>query len=253
MKRTRRRATVVAAALAAALPVTLGLQAPQALAVTPSPDTSTSAAESTSPSTSPPTSASPSASPSTSPSASTSPSTSTSPSASTSPSPRRPRTAPGVVLPFGPACSSLPRRGEGSLRAMARERLAIAASHNPDLSVLVSAARKAGLVRTLNNGARLTLFAPTNEAFAKIPKPQRDRLLNDRAQLEKVLKYHVVNRRITPRQLPHGTFRTLEGAPLTTSGSGRNFKVNGTAKIVCGNIRTANATVYLIDTVLMPK
>ncbi|MFE3737315.1 fasciclin domain-containing protein [Streptomyces sp. NPDC059096] len=136
---------------------------------------------------------------------------------------------------------------------MARERLAIAASHNPDLSTLVAAARKAGLVRTLNNGHALTLFAPTNEAFAKIPKSQRDRLLSDRTQLAKVLKYHVVNRRISPRELPHGTFRTLEGAPLTTSGSGTHFKVDGTAKIVCGNIRTANATVYLIDTVLMPK
>ncbi|MFE3823992.1 fasciclin domain-containing protein [Streptomyces sp. NPDC059092] len=249
MKRTRIRATMVAAALAAALPVALGTQAPQSLAVTPSPDTSTSAAESpsapTSPSTSPSASASPSTSPSTSPSAS--------PSTSTSPSPSRPRTAPGVAVPFGPDCSALPRRGEGSLRAMARERLAIAASHNPDLSTLVGAARRAGLVRTLNNAQSLTLFAPTNEAFAKIPKPQRERLLHDRAQLEKVLKYHVVNRRITPRQLPHGTFRTLEGAPLTTSGSGTHFKVNGTAKIVCGNIGTANATVYLIDTVLMPK
>ncbi|MFJ7997436.1 fasciclin domain-containing protein [Streptomyces sp. NPDC096310] len=247
MKRTRIRATVVAAALAAALPVTLGTQAPQALAVTPSPDSSTSAAESTSPSAS----TSPSTSPS--PSTSTSSSASASPSTSTSPSPSRPRTAPGVAVPFGPECSSLPRRGEGSLRAMARERLAIAASHNPDLSTLVAAARKAALVRTLNNGHALTLFAPTNEAFAKIPKRQRERLLNDRAQLAKVLKYHVVNRRISPRELPHGTFRTLEGAPLTTSGSGTHFKVDGTAKIVCGNIRTANATVYLIDTVLMPK
>lgn len=154
--------------------------------------------------------------------------------------------------PFGPACASVPKTGAGSLTGMAKDPVATAASNNPDLSTLTTALKKAGLVDTLNNSENITVFAPSNEAFAKIPKADLDALLADKAQLTKVLTYHVVGEKITQSQLAKGTFKTLEGANLTTAGSGQSFTVNGTSKIVCGDVPTANATVNIIDTVLTP-
>ncbi|MGH4031541.1 fasciclin domain-containing protein [Actinomycetota bacterium Odt1-20B] len=155
--------------------------------------------------------------------------------------------------PFGSACASVPKDGAGSFAGMAKDPVATAASHNPALSTLVSAVKKAGLVDTLNNAKDITVFAPTNDAFAKIPKADLDKVLNDKAQLTKILTYHVVGQTITPDKLSGGTFKTLAGGSLTTSGSGEKYKVNDSANVVCGNVRTANAHVYIIDTVLMPK
>ncbi|WP_420037185.1 fasciclin domain-containing protein [Streptomyces sp. cg28] len=155
--------------------------------------------------------------------------------------------------PFGPACSSVPKDGAGSFDGMAKDPVATAASHNPDLSTLVTAVKKAGLVDTLNNAKNVTVFAPTNEAFAKIPKADLDKVLNDKAQLTKILTYHVVGEKVTRDKLADGSFKTLEGSKLTTSGSGEKYKVNDTANIVCGDVQTSNATVHIIDTVLMPK
>ncbi|MEV6313117.1 fasciclin domain-containing protein [Streptomyces sp. NPDC051840] len=154
--------------------------------------------------------------------------------------------------PFGPACSSLPNSGEGSASGMADDPVATAASNNPELSTLVSAVQKAGLADTLNNAENITVFAPTNDAFEKIPKADLDKILNDEAQLKSLLNYHVVGEKVTVDQLPDGTFKTLQGGEITTSGSGQNFTVNDSAKIVCGDLETENATVQLVDTVLMP-
>lgn len=155
--------------------------------------------------------------------------------------------------PFGPACSSVPKSGAGSFDGMAQDPVATAASNNPALSTLVTAVKKAGLVDTLNNAQNITVFAPTNDAFAKIPKATLDKLLADKAELTKVLTYHVVGQKLTPQQLQKGSFTTLEKSKLTTMGSGESYTVNDTAKVVCGNVKTSNANVYIIDTVLMPK
>ncbi|NEE11421.1 fasciclin domain-containing protein, partial [Streptomyces sp. SID7499] len=80
----------------------------------------------------------------------------------------------------------------GSLAGMAKDPVATAASNNPELSTLVSAVKKAGLVDTLNNAKDITVFAPTNAAFEKIPQADLEALLNDKAELTKVLTYHVV-------------------------------------------------------------
>ncbi|MFD9426602.1 MULTISPECIES: fasciclin domain-containing protein [unclassified Streptomyces] len=154
--------------------------------------------------------------------------------------------------PFGPACASVPKDGAGSFSGMAQDPVATAASNNPDLSTLVTAVKQAGLVDTLNNAQNITVFAPTNEAFAKIPKADLDKLLANKAELTKVLTYHVVGEKLTPKQLENGSFDTLEKSRLTTSGSGMVYTVNDSSKVVCGNVPTANATVYIIDTVLMP-
>ncbi|MGF1344043.1 fasciclin domain-containing protein [Streptomyces flavovirens] len=154
--------------------------------------------------------------------------------------------------PFGPACSTVPKDGAGSFDGMAKDPVATAASHNPALSTLVTAVKQAGLVDTLNNAQDITVFAPTNDAFAKIPKADLDKLLADKAQLTKVLTSHVVGQKLTPKQLEKGSFDTLAKTKLTTSGSDMTYTVNDSAKVVCGNVQTANATVYIIDTVLMP-
>ncbi len=162
-------------------------------------------------------------------------------------------TAAAMDQPFGPGCAAVPKNGSGSFDGMAQDPVATAASHNPALSTLVSAVQKAGLVDTLNNAQNITVFAPTNDAFAKLPKATLDKVLADKAMLTKILTYHVVGQPVkAPDGLADGTYTTLEKGKLTTSGSGESYKVNGTANVVCGNVTTANATVQIIDTVLMP-
>lgn len=155
--------------------------------------------------------------------------------------------------PFGSACASVPKDGKGSFDGMAKDPVATAASNNPALSTLVSAVKKAGLVDTLNNAKDITVFAPTNDAFAKIPKADLDKVLNDKATLTKILTYHVVGQKLAPKDLEKGSYETLEKSKLTTAGSGESYKVNDAANVVCGNVKTANANVQIIDTVLMPK
>ncbi|MFB8754698.1 fasciclin domain-containing protein [Streptomyces nigra] len=162
-------------------------------------------------------------------------------------------TASTMDQPFGPACSAVPKNGAGSFDGMAKDPVATAASHNPALSTLVTAVKKAGLVDTLNNAQGITVFAPTNDAFGKIPKATLDKVLNDKAMLTKILTYHVVGQKLTPKDMENGSFDTLEKSKVMTSGSGESYTVQGSAKVVCGNVTTANATVYIIDTVLMPK
>ncbi|MEU1276790.1 fasciclin domain-containing protein [Streptomyces sp. NPDC005805] len=154
--------------------------------------------------------------------------------------------------PFGPACASVPKDGAGSFDGMAQDPVATAASNNPALSTLVTAVQKAGLVDTLNNAQNITVFAPTNDAFAKIPKAELDKVLADKEMLTNILTYHVVGEKLAPEQLENGTHDTLQKSTLTTKGSGEDYTVNDSSKVVCGNVPTANATVHIVDTVLMP-
>lgn len=154
---------------------------------------------------------------------------------------------------FGPACSAVPKTGAGSFTGMATAPVATAASANPVLSTLVGAVKKAGLVDTLNAANGITVFAPENSAFAKIPMSTLNGVLANKSELTKILTYHVVSGRYTPAQLAAGkTLTTLEGGTVTTAMSGGTYTVNG-ADVVCGNVQTANATVYIISSVLMPK
>ncbi len=160
--------------------------------------------------------------------------------------------AAATTMNFGPACASVPKSGAGSFSGMATAPVAIAASANPALSTLVTAVKKAGLVDTLNSAANITVFAPDNAAFAKIPAATLAKVLADKATLTKILTYHVATGRHTPTQLASGSaIKTLEGATVKPADMGGSYTVNG-AHVVCGNVQTANATVYIIDTVLMP-
>ncbi|MFF4689912.1 fasciclin domain-containing protein [Streptomyces sp. NPDC001307] len=148
---------------------------------------------------------------------------------------------------FGPGCSALSQKAD-----TAKDKVVEAASAYPQLSQLVSAAVRARLSGTLDGKPNVTIFAPNDKAFQKVTVSQLASLLGNQGQLKKVLTYHVVEKQIAPNELSNGSFTTVEGSKLTTSGSGTAFKVNGKANIVCGNIKAANATIYVIDKVLQP-
>jgi uncharacterized surface protein with fasciclin (FAS1) repeats len=157
-----------------------------------------------------------------------------------------------TAMTFGAGCAAVPSSGKGSFSGMATDPVATAASNNPVLSTLVAAVTKAGLGDSLNTAQNITVFAPSNAAFAKIPKATLDKVLADKATLTKILTYHVVPQKLAPDQLA-GSFKTLEGQQVTAAGDGDAFTVGAAnANVVCGNVQTANATVYIIDSVLMP-
>ena len=153
--------------------------------------------------------------------------------------------------PFGPGCAGVPTEGEGSVEGMADDPVATAASNNPLLKTLVAAVTEAGLVDTLNSAENLTVFAPTDDAFAAIPKKDLNALLEDKKALTAVLTHHVVGERLDPTMVA-GEHETLNKDTLTVEGEGESFTI-GDASVVCGNVQTANATVYVVDQVLMPQ
>ena len=177
---------------------------------------------------------------------------SSSPSSSSAPASAASAAVPTTTSDFGPGCASVPKSGAGSFTGMSTAPVATAASANPVLSTLVTAVKKAGLVDTLNSASGITVFAPDNAAFAKIPAATLSKVLSDKAELTKILTYHVVAGRHTPTQLAAGTpLKTLEGGTVTPALMGSTYEVNS-ADVVCGNVQTSNATVYIINTVLMP-
>jgi uncharacterized surface protein with fasciclin (FAS1) repeats len=151
---------------------------------------------------------------------------------------------------FGPACDAIPKSGAGSFNGMATEPVASAASANPLLKTLVAAVTEADLVDTLNSADALTVFAPTDEAFAKIPQADLDALLADKEKLTAVLTHHVVGEQLDPSDVV-GEHETLAGDMVTVKGDESGMQV-GKGSVLCGNIPTDNATVYVIDTVMIP-
>jgi uncharacterized surface protein with fasciclin (FAS1) repeats len=155
---------------------------------------------------------------------------------------------------FGPACDAIPKDGKGSFNGMVTDPVATAASNNPLLSTLVTAVGAVpGLADTLNAAPALTVFAPTNDGFGKIPEKDLKAVLADQATLTAILSHHVVGEQLGPDQLA-GEHETLNGDMLTIEGDADSgFTVDGAAaSVICGNIPTKNATVYVIDSVLMP-
>jgi uncharacterized surface protein with fasciclin (FAS1) repeats len=154
---------------------------------------------------------------------------------------------------FGPGCSAIPTSGAGSFNGMATEPVATAASANPLLKTLVAAVGEAGLVDTLNSAEGLTVFAPTDDAFGKIPKKDLNAVLADKELLTKILTHHVIAGQLGPDEIA-GEHETLAGDTVSVDGSDDAFTVGAeNAAVLCGNIPTANATVYVIDSVLMPS
>lgn len=157
----------------------------------------------------------------------------------------------------GPGCAAYAQQvptGPGSVNGMAMAPVATAAANNPMLTTLTKAVSgqlnpQVNLVDTLN-GSQFTVFAPTDEAFAKLDPATVDKLKTDAPLLTSILTYHVVPGQAAPNAVV-GNHKTVQGADVHVTGMGGDLKVND-ASVVCGGVRTANATVYLIDTVLMP-
>jgi uncharacterized surface protein with fasciclin (FAS1) repeats len=144
--------------------------------------------------------------------------------------------------------------GPASVDGMAQDPVAVAASNNPELKTLTAALSgqlnpQVNLVDTLNNG-QYTVFAPTDAAFNKLPASTIDQLKTNAGMLSRILTYHVVQGQVSPAKIV-GTYKTLQGGNVTVTGQANTLKVNN-AGVVCGGVPTANATVYMIDTVLMP-
>lgn len=156
----------------------------------------------------------------------------------------------------GPFCASIPAEGEGSFVGMADDPVATAAANNPFLTTLASALEAAGLFDSLNGEGPFTVLAPSNEAFADFPAADLDAILSDPETLASILSYHVVSgSSLSAADLvAAGMAVSAQGWELTftTDADGAVSINDGAARITCMNITTANATVHVIDSLLIP-
>lgn len=144
--------------------------------------------------------------------------------------------------------------GDGSVEGMAQDPVAVAASNNPMLTVLTQAVSgelnpDVDLVDTLN-GDEFTVIAPIDDAFAEIPEDDLNALAEDADALTDVLTYHVIPGQLSPDEIA-GEHETVQGDMVTVEGEGEGMMFDE-AGLVCGGVQTANATVYMVDGVLMP-
>ena len=120
-----------------------------------------------------------------------------------------------------------------------------------NFKTLATALQAAGLIETLKGKGPFTVFAPTDEAFAKVPKDQLDALLKDKAALTKVLTYHVVPGKVMAKDVKAGKVKTVQGSELTVATAG-GVMVDG-AKVTATDIVADNGVIHVIDSVVMPK
>ena len=161
---------------------------------------------------------------------------------------------PGVV---GAGCADYVQAvpsGAGSIQGMGSDPVGVAVANSAELTTLAGALSgklnsEVNLTETLNKG-QYTIFAPTDAAFGKLTPEVLDKFRNDAGLLTSVLKYHVVSGELDPKAV-EGEQKTLQGQTLKVTGSGDDLRVND-AGVVCGGIKTANAIVYLVNSVLMP-
>ena len=122
-----------------------------------------------------------------------------------------------------------------------------------DFTTLVSLVEKAGLADTLSGGDSLTVFAPTDKAFSKVPAATLEKLGRNPRQLRRVLKYHVVGRELKAADiLERRSVRTLAGAKIKIRVRGENVRLNRSAKVIQADIAASNGTIHAIDRVLLP-
>jgi uncharacterized surface protein with fasciclin (FAS1) repeats len=164
--------------------------------------------------------------------------------------------AAAITSTVGTGCGTLPKSGTGSVTGMASQPVATAAAHNPQLTDLTQAVHLADLSGPLDTSKSITVFAPNNDAFItlerELGRTDVQKLMASQADLRDVLEYHVVSGRVTPADLASGKpLTSLLGQPLHPAKTGSTYEVNDAA-VVCGNIKTANAYVYIINQVLVP-
>jgi uncharacterized surface protein with fasciclin (FAS1) repeats len=155
---------------------------------------------------------------------------------------------------FGEGCSAIPADGAGSFNGMATEPVASAASANPLLKTLVAAVTEAGLVDTLNSAEGITVFAPTDDAFAKLSPATLNDLLKEenKAKLRRILTYHVVPGRVSSSDVVRlRTAKAVSGDMITIKANGGTVMVDG-ARVVKTDVQASNGVIHVIDAVILP-
>lgn len=161
----------------------------------------------------------------------------------------------GISILFGAFASTVVPAGAAvAATPVAMQDLVDTAVGAGDFKTLVTAVKAAGLVDTLKGAGPFTVFAPTDAAFAKVPKAQLDALLADKAALTKLLTYHVVSGKvmaadITGQKLT--TAKTVQGGSLRIDAS-QGVKIDD-ARVVKADVQASNGVIHAIDTVMMPK
>ena len=161
--------------------------------------------------------------------------------------------SPEATDAFGPGCSDFPRQGPGSLVAMAEQPLTNAIAQSPLLERLSTALERSGLGRELDAAEDMTVFAPTDDAFDMYPDEEIEILFTDPASLKHVLGYHVALGEHGTEAFDDGSFDTLNGGRISTTEQAGRYTVDGYAPVVCADVRTANATVHVVDMLLIPS
>jgi uncharacterized surface protein with fasciclin (FAS1) repeats len=137
-----------------------------------------------------------------------------------------------------------------SISAQAKDIVDTAVSAG-NFKTLATALTAAGLIDTLKGTGPFTVFAPTDEAFAKVPKADLDALLKDKAKLTAVLTYHVVPGKVMAADVKAGSVKTVNGKSLTVATAGGVTVDN--AKVTATDIMASNGVIHVIDTVVIPK
>ncbi len=151
----------------------------------------------------------------------------------------------------GAGCGFIPRHGAGSFSSISGQKVVNAAASNPQLSVYSSAIKSAALTGELDKMKSFTVFVPVNSAFGALDKSDVA-YLRKPSNLVQVVRRQVVPTRITPTRIARGgSVTTVAGSKLTLGKSGSAYRVDQ-ATVVCGNIKAANGTIYVIDRVLLP-
>jgi len=149
------------------------------------------------------------------------------------------------------ALAALPA-GAGASAMSKKPNIVQLAASNPQLSTLVKLVKTAGLVKALSGTTQLTVFAPTNAAFAKVPKATLNKLAHNKKLLASVLEYHVVKGRLTAAQIEkRHSLKTLEGSSLTVKVKQGSVFINQ-AKVIKANVSASNGIVHVINSVLIP-
>lgn len=152
----------------------------------------------------------------------------------------------------GSGCDQISLTGPGTVGDMASAPVVTAIAHSPLLSQFARAIKAVGLARSLDSAKAITVFAPEDSAFVALGRGNLATLLADKSDLAKMLKDHVASGRQTPADLASGRhLRTLLGTIIVPAKSRARYRVNN-AGVVCGNIQTANATIYIVNKVLVP-
>ena len=148
--------------------------------------------------------------------------------------------------------AAMPAQDPTTAGTVAKSDIVDTAAGAGSFKTFVAAVKAADLESTLRGSGPFTVFAPTDEAFAKLPAGTVESLLKpeNKEKLKAILTYHVVPGQITPADIA-GEHTTVQGGTLEVTGSGDDWMVND-SMVICGGVQTANATVYLVDTVLMP-